>query len=366
LVPPSARTQTAEITKRDSLPAKQPIQGSTIAAQAPLGPLPLAPAKAPAVRQSTSGPNGTMKAGVSQLELNAAVLDLNILRARPDYLSDKRVMQYFIALNNCQDLSIVKRLNNELDYPDLVDFYRPQIDKILADSPNIVTQVLYTEGAFDLATVDVLSLGEYSRASGAFPLIFSPGIESQQIKRTDPGDLRPGPRHEAYFFDYRGGLRASEFSSEEPSSETVSGALDHMMSQVLSGHHVVPGPSACPAAHEILESNRIANPFSDKRELGGLPDFYSLNVENYNVRLSSLSMNIEQARSYIAKHPAAERRVYLAVYFELGKVVVDPYHPVEGSSRSFFGRVVKVAVVDYSTDKILGFVFDDGSSPPQK
>lgn len=58
--------------------------------------------------------------------------DVNYLRLNPAALRDKALMQYFIALNNCNDRDVERRLSNELDYPSLAEYYGPRAAQILA------------------------------------------------------------------------------------------------------------------------------------------------------------------------------------------------------------------------------------------
>jgi hypothetical protein len=96
-------------------------------------------------------------------------LDLNLLRLQPQLLDQKPYMRYFIALNNCNDKSIAKMLDNELDYPDLVTFYKPKAQEILSSLPMSAGAAIYNDpGLWKKA----LTLGEYDKAKGAFPILY--------------------------------------------------------------------------------------------------------------------------------------------------------------------------------------------------
>ena len=76
---------------------------------------------------------GTLTPGMLDKIDDATVrLDLILMRLKPELLESKQFMRYFIALNNCGNATIQAQLDNELDYPKLVAYYRPRAQLILA------------------------------------------------------------------------------------------------------------------------------------------------------------------------------------------------------------------------------------------
>ena len=94
------------------------------------------------------------------------IYDVNFLRLYPAALSNKRVMQYFIGLNNCDDDSIERAMLNELDYPALANWYGLNAQRILASLPTAVTDIAYRKNT-------VLMLGDYNAQQRSFPFRFA-------------------------------------------------------------------------------------------------------------------------------------------------------------------------------------------------
>ena len=97
-------------------------------------------------------------------------LDLNLFRLMPDLLDDKAYMRYFIALNNCDDKSMAKTLDNELDYPDVAAFYKPKAQEILNNLTVTAGVAVYAEAGM---WKKIPTLGEYDKSKGAFPIVFA-------------------------------------------------------------------------------------------------------------------------------------------------------------------------------------------------
>lgn len=112
--------------------------------------------------------------------------DLNYFRLNPAVLSEKPVMQYFIALNNCNHRDMERALFNELDYPALAAFYQAKAAQILASLPRTITDVSFDRyiggqrsGNF-VMWAQSISLGEYNPQRKAFPLKY-PGKDVMGI-----------------------------------------------------------------------------------------------------------------------------------------------------------------------------------------
>ena len=102
---------------------------------------------------------------IRQIHDPTVIYDVNFLRLYPAALSNKRVMQYFIGLNNCNDDGIERAMLNELDYPALADWYRANAPGILAALPTAVTDIAYGKGS-------VMALGEHDAQQRSFPFRF--------------------------------------------------------------------------------------------------------------------------------------------------------------------------------------------------
>lgn len=111
-------------------------------------------------------------------------LDLLLLRLNPSLLNDKRVLQIFILLNNCNGPSDIRgRLKSEFDYPGLAAFYREKAASILANVPGSVTEVTVHLGPF--------YFGEYDMRKKAFP--FSDVTGGKSAVDFDTVGLDSGP-----------------------------------------------------------------------------------------------------------------------------------------------------------------------------
>ncbi len=124
-------------------------------------------------------------ADLHRLGSPAVELDLQYFRLNPSALDQKAVMQYFIAVNNCNNREVGRALSNELDYPALAGMYKTNAAQIFASLPQTIDNFAFerfiggsTDGGWALWTRS-LTLGEYDRQRKAFPL-----------KRPDSADVK--------------------------------------------------------------------------------------------------------------------------------------------------------------------------------
>jgi hypothetical protein len=116
--------------------------------------------------QQGDAKHGILTAGMlRQIHDPTVIYDVNFLRLYPAAMSNKRVMQYFIGLNNCNDDGIERAMLNELDYPALADWYGSNAPRILAALPSALSDIAYRRGT-------VLALGEYDAQQKSFPFRF--------------------------------------------------------------------------------------------------------------------------------------------------------------------------------------------------
>jgi hypothetical protein len=236
--------------------------------------------------------------------------DMNFLRLNPTALDQKPVMQYFIALNNCNDRNIEHAIYNELDYPALVAFYRSKSSQILNSLPRTVTDVaLYRfiggqqSGAWKLWTQS-LTLGEYNLQRKAFPLKY-PGKSSVEIA----------------------------------DSLSTNGARPDFA-------------RTCPAA---VKPAAAANAF--------LPAEYDISIKPAVYR--ELPMDEDAARKYIDSS-SGQRNVFLAV-----DVTILDSPPViatlsnTGNKATFRAQTARISVIDGKTLKALGALYDDHTLPAE-
>lgn len=181
----------AAASKSSAATAPAPADATRTAAPQPASP------SAPAPPSASPGPSSGSVAGFKYGVLDRAridtfpsaiLLDLNLLRLRPQLLDDKLFMPYFIALNNCHDQNVAKMLENELDYPDLAADYKAHAAEILSAVPQSIRMTLYrpaaNAGNWTLWGKS-LTLGDYNRANGAFPLQYPGAKDGVEIT----GDL---------------------------------------------------------------------------------------------------------------------------------------------------------------------------------
>jgi hypothetical protein len=89
--------------------------------------------------------------------------DLVWFRLNPSVLEDPTAMRYFIALNNCDSRTLMKQMDSEFDYPNMVAFYKSKAPEILSQVP------------LWLGYSASVHLGEYDMTKKAFPLTDSNG-----------------------------------------------------------------------------------------------------------------------------------------------------------------------------------------------
>ena len=236
--------------------------------------------------------------------------DLNYFRLSPSALDQRPVLQYFIALNNCDDRNIERALFNELDYPALATFYKSRASQILASLPKTVADVAlyrYIDGHKSGNWVlwsKSLSLGEYDRQRKAFPLKY-PGKDSVEI--------------------------ADSLSTESNGRDLT---------------------KSCPAA---AKAARAANSY--------LPTTYSISLKPALYR--ELPMDEDAARRYI-DGAGPQRNVFLAVDVTILNSPPNVSRANNTISQvSLHAQTARIRVIDGNTQKPLGTLFDDHSLPAE-
>jgi hypothetical protein len=230
-------------------------------------------------------------------------LDLNLLRLKPELLSEKPYMRYFIGLNNCANQKVRGMMDNELDYPDLVSFYQPKTTEILDHlGPLSVRRVLYAEAG--LWKKD-LSLGEYDRAKGAFPILYG----GQPVGAEVPATLN---------FDF---------------GQTVF-------------------RSACPVANQV----------SSEHAHEAMPEFYTVDVQPMTFK--EFQIDVAGARRYIENLGNAGRSVIVLV--EVHLLDGPPKLKTIGSqvvAVEFPGEVGRVSLAKAVGGEIIGVLYDNHTLP---
>jgi len=245
-----------------------------------------------------------------RMNLPSVDFDVNFMRLHPEALDQKPVMQYFIALNNCNDRNIERAIYNELDYPALAAFYRAKAAQILDALPRTVRDVaLYRfiggqqSGSVRLWTQS-LSLGEYNTQRKAFPLRY-PGKDNVEIGNQ------------------------------------------------LSADNTRPNLSrACPvAARAQAAASR------------DLPAQYLLSIQPAAYR--ELPMDEDAARKYIDSS-RGQRNVFLAVDVTIldSPPAIEPLNNT-ATKATFRAQTSRIRVIDGNTLKALGTLFDDHTLPAE-
>lgn len=232
--------------------------------------------------------------------------DLNYMRLNPAVLDDKPVMQYFIAVNNCNHQDVARAIDNELDYPQLAAFYKAKAREILTSLPRTIADIAFDRyiGGFRQGNAilwsQTLALGEYDAQRKSFPLKY-PGKNAVEI----PGSLSMDSGHRDY-------------------------------------------TQTCPAA---TKAARAVGQY--------LPLKYGISVPPASYR--ELPMDEADARRYIdATGP--QRNVFLAV-----DIAILDSAPTINREKTFIrqatfrAKIVRVRVIDGPTQKPLGALFDDGT-----
>lgn len=283
-----------------------------------------APAAAPATARQGHGI--LQPSELEQMNNSTVRFDLNAMRVNPNLLQEKPVMQYFIALNNCNEASVERALQNELDYPALANFYSAKAAEILAGLPDTAriamfagdskpgdqSWVLWGRRAVGNAPIPkTLTLGEYDLSRRVFPILVSD--KSKTI------DLAGTQRIEAD----RASLQKS-----------------------------------CPVGYNTLIGSRA---------LSVLPTGYSVSVPS--MTFSELPMDEGDARKYIEHPGSAQRNVVLGVDLHL-----KPAHQ-SSTTKEFAsdGTIARVTVFAESgctncphnlSFQPVGTLYDDHSLPP--
>jgi hypothetical protein len=233
------------------------------------------------------------------------------MRLNPAVLDEKPVMQYFIALNNCNHQDVAQAIENELDYPKLAAFYKAKAPEILASLSRIIPDIAFDRYIGGRQTGNwvlwskSLTLGEYDSQRKAFPLNF-PGKSSVDI----PDSLSMDGGHRDY-------------------------------------------AQTCPAAARAAAA------------VGShLPLKYGISVRPASYR--ELPMDEADARRYIDS-AGPQRNVFLA----FDAVILDSTPTIDRErtfirQASFRAKVVRLRVIDGHTQKPLGALFDDGTLVPDR
>ncbi|MGC2112517.1 MAG: hypothetical protein WA655_23565 [Candidatus Korobacteraceae bacterium] len=127
-------------------------------------------------------------------------VDLLAIRLNKSLLDDKRIMKYFILLNNCSGPpDIQAAVNSEFDFPSMAAFYKAQATQIVSGVSNSIT-----------VDVGPFVLGEYDSGRKAFPFIEAAGTKRKPVVAEgvgiphrnisppcgdSPGDRWYGPMH---------------------------------------------------------------------------------------------------------------------------------------------------------------------------
>jgi len=89
------------------------------------------------------------------------MLDLNLARVQPSLLSgDQPFLNYFIMLNNCGDMGMLRALKSEFDYPAMASFYK-------TNAPEILHALSLPVGAMS----PIYFLGDYDATRRSFPFV---------------------------------------------------------------------------------------------------------------------------------------------------------------------------------------------------
>lgn len=126
---------------------------------------------------------------------DALQLGLLTLRNQPSLLDEKKLMQFFIMANNCVGPNFIRAsrgLDNELEYPGMVSFYKPRAAEILQSVPRTLVMGYQYAGAPVPGHPDALSpiyLGEYELARKSFPFVDRYGGKmTVTFDEASPGD----------------------------------------------------------------------------------------------------------------------------------------------------------------------------------
>jgi hypothetical protein len=257
---------------------------------------------------------GTLHADeLERLDSGSIRMDLNAIRFNPALLEQKPVMQYFIALNNCNDRAVQRALQNELDYPALAKFYSAKATEILSGLPDTVGLLMFrgntkgfllwgkATGGYD-PTLKTLALGEYDTDRKAFPISVSDKSKSFEVAGTQQVGI--------------------DFGSLAKSCPVASNSM-------------VPRASA------------------------GLPLSYSVTIKQ-PLSFHELPMSEADARKYIESANSSQRGIVLAVDFHVAPNV----QKTSAKEMAFTGTIARVTVLNASSFQKIGILYDDRSLAP--
>lgn len=264
---------------------------------------------------------------LEQLNNGTVHFDLNFIRVHPNLLQEKPVMQYFIALNNCNDSTVERALQNELDYAALASFYGGRAAEILAGLPDTAGIMMFGGDRITASTGDqawvlwgrravgnapiprTLTLGEFDISGKVFPIIVSDKSKTIDLAGTQQ------------IVADRGSLKKS-----------------------------------CPVAYNTLLASQAATL---------LPTTYSVSIPS--MTFSELAMSEGDARKYIESVGSAQRNIVLGVDLHLkpgGK-------SAKADEFAYDGTIARVTVLRPERTQTLGTLYqplgtlyDDHSLPP--
>lgn len=269
----------------------------------------------------SEGRHTLQESELEQMNNGTVRFDLSAMRVDPQLLEQKPVMQYFIALNNCNDSAIERALQNELDYPALASFYRGKAAEILSglsDTAGVVmfggdritpgtgipqATVLWGRRAAGNAPIQrTLTLGEYDVRRGVFPILVSDKSRTIDIADTQR-------------------VEADRASLEK----------------------------SCPVGYNTLMRSRVGSV---------LPNVYTVTVPS--MTFSELPMSEADARRYIEGSGKGQRRIFLGVDLHLKPGAAS-------STRNEFaydGTIARVAVLNPVSYEPIASLFDDRTLAP--
>lgn len=249
---------------------------------------------------------------LERLDSGTVRMDLNAIRFNPALLEQKPVMQYFIALNNCNDRAVERALKNELDYPALANFYGAKATEILSGLPDTIGLLLFrgntkgeviwgkSTGGYD-PTLKTLALGEYDTDRKTFPISVSDKSKSFEVAGTQQVGI--------------------DFGSLAKS---------------------------CPVAYSSMLPRASA----------GLPLSYSVTIKPLSFH--ELPMSEADARKYIESVNSSQRGIVLAVDFH----VTPNVQKTSEKEMAFTGTIARITVLNASSFQKVGVLYDDSSLAP--
>jgi hypothetical protein len=257
---------------------------------------------------------------LERLENGPVPFDIAAMRLNPGLLRQKPVMQYFIALNNCNDSTVQRALQNELDYPALADFYSAKAEEILSGLPDTGGLLMFGGGGPSVNSMrqavvfgrrvmgnepvpKTLTLGEYDLSRKVFPIVVSDKSKT---------------------FDAGGG--AQRVDVDRSSVEKT-----------------------CPVGY---------NTFVRSKLISVLPSTYLVKVPS--MTFSELPVSETDARKYIEAAASGNRNIVLNVdlHLKAGATSSTPGEFV------FDGAIARVTVLNRASYQPVGTLYDDHSLAP--